>query len=85
MLGSKILPFPFIYKTNRQGTKHATPKVDAAPQGVKNPTPVLTCVTREGYVPIPYSESPDKSSTLSKEGWSPGSIPPRTMRKPQPH
>ena len=38
MLGSKILPFPFIYKTNRQGTKHATPRVDAAPQGVKNPT-----------------------------------------------
>ena len=38
MLGSKIFPFPFIYKTNRQGTKLATPRVDTAPQGVKTST-----------------------------------------------
>ena len=38
MLGSKIFPFPFIYKTDRQGMKHVTPRVDTAPQGVKTST-----------------------------------------------
>ena len=38
MLGSEVYPLPFIYNTNRQGTKHATPRVDTAPQGVKTST-----------------------------------------------
>ena len=38
MPGSKL--FPYIYNSNKPGTKLAIPQVDTTPHGVETPTPL---------------------------------------------
>ena len=94
MTGSRILPC--IDNSNNLGTKAAIPRVDTGPYGVETPTPTAGPLPigwttwsqgHPGKIP-PHDRFRNHSTRLYPQHTPirfPGSIPPRTMGKHQPH